>query len=479
MGAVLVLDGHGFDPAAAGRLLAGRAPGIPRLRQRLRPVPLGCGRPIWVHDPGFDARRHITHVTCPKPGDERALLHLAVEVVTRPLPPSAPPWAAVFVTGLAGDAVALILVVDHVLADGLGGLAILAGLLDDRDTAGGSPPAVPEPLSGSPDRSAPAVPELAAGTPDRSAPAVPGSAADAPDPPAPTIPELAADAFRARLRAVARLPGFLRDLRAAARAPGGLRPAPARGCSLLRPTGPERGVDVVRVDLAGLKAAAHRYGGTLNDAVLTAVTGALHTLLAARGESVEEISVAIPMTLRRAADIGHLGNEITPVTVRLPAAGDPGRRLRRISAVVGEEKSSLSHPSPIALLGPVFRLAARFGLHRRWMTRQRFMHTLVSNVPGPGRTMTLGGSAVRQVIPLPVSENGNMPVTFAVLSYAGTVVVSTIFDPATLPDAPVLTAALREELAALGEPRVGRPPSGPLEREATEVRSASARSGTR
>ncbi|GII05452.1 putative diacyglycerol O-acyltransferase [Planobispora takensis] len=466
MGAVLILDGHGFDPAAAERLLAVRALGIPRLRQRLRPVPPGCGRPIWIHDPGFDARRHVTHVTCPAPGDERALLGVAVEAVTRPLPPSGPLWSAVFVTGLAGDTVALILVVDHVLADGLGGLAILAGLLDDRDTAGGPPRAVPDPPSSAP---------------GRSPLAVPGSAADAPDPPAPTLPELAADAFRARLRAVARLPGFLRDLRAAARAPGGLRPAPAQGCSLLRPTGPERGVDVVRVELAGLKAAAHRYGGTLNDAVLTVVTGALHTLLSARGESVEEISVAIPMTLRRAADIGHLGNEITPVTVRLPAAGDPGRRLRRISAVVGEQKASLSHPSPIALLGPLFRLAARFGLHRRWMTRQRFMHTLVSNVPGPDRTMALGGSAVRQVIPLPVSENGNMPVTFAVLSYAGTVVISTVFDPATLPDAPVLAAALREELAALGEPRVvvARPSSGPLPREAAGVRSASARSGTR
>lgn len=45
VGAVLRLAGiPGGDPATLGRLVAERAAAIPRLRQRLVRVPLGCGR---------------------------------------------------------------------------------------------------------------------------------------------------------------------------------------------------------------------------------------------------------------------------------------------------------------------------------------------------------------------------------------------------------------------------------------------------
>jgi hypothetical protein len=57
--------------------------------------------------------------------------------MTGPLPPGQPLWSATLVTGLAGDACALIVVFHHVLADGMGGLAILASLVDGA----GSPPA--------------------------------------------------------------------------------------------------------------------------------------------------------------------------------------------------------------------------------------------------------------------------------------------------------------------------------------------------
>ncbi|WP_084965389.1 wax ester/triacylglycerol synthase domain-containing protein [Thermoactinospora rubra] len=408
MGAVLLLDGRGFDLEAAERLLAERAGRIPRLRQRLTPVPPGCGRPVWLDGPAFDGRRHVWHAICPAPGDERALLDLAAAIVTRPLPQDRPLWSAVFVTGLARGDVALVLVVDHVLTDGLGGLAVLAGLLDD-------------------------CPEAADVSPRRP----------------PTVGELVADAVRDRVRSLSRLPGWLRELRAALRSGEASRLAAARRCSLTRPTGARREVHLARVGLAELKGAAHRHGGTLNDAVLTVVTGALHRLLAARGESVEEFAVMMPVALRRATDTWHLGNKINPVLVTIPATGDCGLRLARTAAVVTRAKAAAARPSLIALFGPVFRWLARLGWHRFWMARQRFMHTLVTNVRGPEQVMALGGSAIREIVAMPVSENGNMPVTFAVLSYAGTVIISVIADPDALTDLPDLVALLREELSAL------------------------------
>ena len=123
--AILLLDaGASVDLAGVERLMAERVATVPRLRQRLLRVPPGCGRPVWVDDPGFDIRRHVRQVRCRSPGDEPALLDTAAALITERLPLSRPPWSAVFVTGLAGDAAALVIVVHHVLADGIGGLAM-------------------------------------------------------------------------------------------------------------------------------------------------------------------------------------------------------------------------------------------------------------------------------------------------------------------------------------------------------------------
>ena len=64
-------------------------------------------------------------------------------------------------------------------------------------------------------------------------------------------------------------------------------------------TGARRRFAVARVDLAALHAAGRRHGGTVNDALLTAVGGALHTLLDGRGEHVATFRVAVMVAGRR------------------------------------------------------------------------------------------------------------------------------------------------------------------------------------
>src|SRR5829696_8392770 len=81
LGAVLVLDGSSADLPECARVLRVRAAGVPRLRQRLVPLPPGRGRPIWLESPDFDAVAHVRHLTCPAPGDEESLLDVAASVV--------------------------------------------------------------------------------------------------------------------------------------------------------------------------------------------------------------------------------------------------------------------------------------------------------------------------------------------------------------------------------------------------------------
>jgi len=122
VGAVLALGtGPGFSVQDAQRLLGERVHAMPRLRQRLRRALPGCGRPFWADDPAFDLRHHVRQMPCPPPGDQRALLEVAAAVTGEPLPRSRPLWSATFVTGLADGGTGLVIVMNHVLADGSAG----------------------------------------------------------------------------------------------------------------------------------------------------------------------------------------------------------------------------------------------------------------------------------------------------------------------------------------------------------------------
>jgi len=418
IGAVLLLGpAPGFTAAEARRVLGERIPAVPRLRQRLYRAPPGCGRPYWADDPAFDINEHVRQVCCPPPGDERAVLDLAAAQLREPMPRSRPLWSATFVTGLADGGTGLLVIMDHVLADGVAGLAVL-GMLVDQVAETVQAPAGRFPV------------------------------------PAPRARELAADAWRGRLRPAERAgPGALsqahglRRIREGMAELGGARPPRRRpATSLNRPVGPRRRLDVVAVDLAAVRGLGHAHGGTVNDVMLAAVAGALRTLLAARGEQLDEVTITVPVAARRAATGGELGNQIGIMPVTVPATGDFGTRVTRTAAITRERKSRARGASA-ALFVPAFLLLARTGLLRWFASHQRVVQTFVTNLHGPESPLTFGGAVVRAIIPIP-STTGNVTVTFAAASYAGTLRITILSDPSRVPDAPALAAALRNELSA-------------------------------
>jgi WS/DGAT/MGAT family acyltransferase len=346
-------------------------------------------------------------VQCPAPGDEDALLSVAAETVVRRLPRDRPLWSATLVTGLVGGASAMIVVMHHVLADGIGGLAVLQHLVDG---------AAPTPASAT-------------------ATLRPGGR------------ELLIDAFRARLRALARLPSTARRLPTAAAelAPGGVVPAPR--CSLNQPIGPRRALGVARAQLSTVRAVAHAHNATVNDVVLAAVARALYTLLRRRGETVETLVVTVPVSARHTASATVLGNQVGVMPVPLPLVGDPLRRLEAIARITRDRKVAVPGSSA-ALLGPAFRLLARLGVLDWFITRQRLVNTFVTNVRGPDTRLSFLGAPVTDVIAVSLIS-GNVTIAFAVLSYAGVLDVTVVADPEHCPDLPVLLQALQHELDEL------------------------------
>jgi diacylglycerol O-acyltransferase len=404
--AILVLNTASLlDLPAARDAIGQRIRAVPRLRQRLIRTPFGAGRPIWVDDPGFDIRHHVSAVTCPTPGDEAALLAVAADTLTRKLPADRPLWSATLVTSLADGRTALIVMLHHVVADGIGGLAVLARLVDGAPTA-----------------------------PDR---------IDFPRP-SPGHGALYVDAYRTRLRAFAHLPTGIRHLRSAivGLAAGGTA-APPRS-SLNQHTGPRRSLTVARADLASVQRAATAHGATVNDVVLTAVSGALHAVLRHRGENVDRLVVSVPTSARREATTGHLGNQVGVMAVPVTAVANSHERLAAIARTTRDRKSAAPSAST-QLLGPVFRALAWLGVFGWFVDRQRLVTTMVTNLHGPGLRLSFLAVPIIDVIPVsPIT--GNLTVAFAVLSYAGTLVITVIADPQHCPDLPILVAQLQNEL---------------------------------
>ena len=419
IGAVLIVD-HGADAdfATVTSVLASRLPRVRRLRQRLIRTPTGCGRPVWVDDPGFDLGRHLSQTVLPlasapdvdpdRASDEQ-VLEIAATMVCTPLDRQQPLWAARWVTGLAREHAALILVMHHALTDGVGGLAVLAALGDDG----------------------------------------PDIAADSFPLPPPRTRSLFAAAWRDRAVALSQVPGRLRSGRDGLRELGlrTRRPTLVARTSLNRPTGPRRRLTTVQVPLVPLLDDAHRRGCRLNDLVLTAVAGAMAEVLRRRGERPAELVVSVPISARRTATADHLGNQTGVVPLVIPTLSDPDARLERISAESNARRGA-SRGNSAGPLGLVFRALGALGLFQVFIDHQRLVHTFVTNVHGPEAPVHFAGHRISRVIPAAVTP-GNVGVCFDILSYAGGLVVTVVADPVLLPEQDQFTSLLVKEFADL------------------------------
>ncbi|ANS28236.1 hypothetical protein R1CP_17750 [Rhodococcus opacus] len=410
VGAILFVAGEGdVDAATVEATFTRRLTSIRRLQQRLATPRWGPGRPYWVDDSDVDVRAHVSRVRCPSPGDRDAALAIAVDAVTRPLPRSRPLWRAVVVTGLIDDHTGLVLVLHHVVADGIGGLAVLARLVDGADATG------PAADNENPPSAAPPRGRFVDGVCER------------------------CRTLRRVQRRIARIRGGWAEL---GRGRGGWAPR----CSLNAATGPRRRVVTVDVGLDGVRAAGRRSGATVNDVLLVAVTGALAGLLRERMEFPQELVVSVPVSARSSATSGHLGNQVGVMPVRVPLVGSFQDRLTTVSGVTRVQKMRTRGTSS-ALIGPLFRILAALRLFRWFVDRQRLVNSFLTNLPGPAGQVVIAGAPITGITPITVTA-GNVGVAFAALSYAGTLTVTIIVDPDVVPEVRELAAALHEQFRA-------------------------------
>jgi diacylglycerol O-acyltransferase len=419
---------------------------VPRYRQRLAFVPFGQGRPVWVDDPHFNAAYHVRHTALPKPGSEGQLKRMTGRVFSQALDRSRPLWELWLVEGLSGDRFALLSKTHHALVDGISGVDIMTVLFDTSPDP--MPVALPEhdwvprPLPSSAQLLADALLERA------------------------TVPQEVVRGIRATLRGPRVVAERLAEALVAvgALAWTGLQPAPASIFNL--PIGPHRRFTWVRGNLDDFKAVKNALGGTVNDAVLTVVAGALGRYMRLHGEITDgvELRAMVPVSVRADIERGALGNRVAAMWAELPVGiTDPVERLRSVSAAMEEVKRSgqvvgaqvltrLSGFAPTTIISQAARLQAR----------QRMFNLVVTNVPGPQIPLYLLGRELEVIFPMvPLAKNTALGI--AIMSYNGQLNFGLTADYDALADAQTLADELRssvDELLAAATGAPSRPRDG-------------------
>ena len=223
-----------------------------------------------------------------------------------------------------------------------------------------------------------------------------------------------------------RRPIFRRELGTRLRADGERRSAtsigPASETPINGPIGPHRRFDWFRTPIADIKQMRKSLGGSLNDIVLTAVTGAFRRFFLQRGIALDDLDfrVMTPVSVRSESEQGQLGNRVSAWFVPLPLAeSDPRKQLREIVRTTAELKESRQAiGADVLMQAAEWTPSTLLSLAGRNLTRMSPFNTVVTNVPGPQQPMYLLGSRLVDLYPhVPLVDHLGLGI--ALMSYDG------------------------------------------------------------
>jgi diacylglycerol O-acyltransferase len=407
-----------------------------RFRQHVIAPRLPIGGYRWQDDTGFDLNQHVHLITLPPPGDQATLQAVVSELMSTPLDLSKPLWE-IHLVERYGDGCALIARLHHCIADGIALVRVLLSLTDpDPDAPWPAPP--------------------------------PGDETRRDDHPLDALFRPARSTLRTTARVTEALlqesqdvlddPSHLLDL-----ARLGASGVTALGRLVLRWPDPKtifkgelgvpkRAAWSTPLPLAEVKNVGRAVGGTVNDVLLTAVSGALRRYLQGRGEEVDGVDVraVVPVNLRPPEENITLGNKFGLVFLSLPVGiGDPIDRLFELKRRMDALKDT-----PEALVA--------FGiLNAIGMSPSRIQDVVVNifgtkgtavmtNVPGPRQTIYLAGAPLETIM-FWVPQSGHLGIGVSILSYDGKVWLGVATDQGLVPDPETIIDEFQAEFQQLRE----------------------------
>ena len=397
---------------------------IDRFRQRVVQSRLPLAKARWQEDEHFALSAHLRRLALPHPADQGTLQEVVSELMSTPLDYTKPLWQFHYVENY-GTGCAIIGRIHHCIADGLALMRVLFALVDERPDADGGPVASP---AGGPPRVA--TPVGAAGTGGN------------------WVPDGGLDAV-------------LSPARILAMASKGASAAGELGKLLTLSADPQtvfkgklgavkRAVWSDAIPLADVKACSKSMGATINDLLLSAVTGALRRYMLDRGGVADGLTIraVVPVNLRPPGEAIELGNQFGLVFLSLPV-GTAGE-VERLRALKQEMDRIKGSPQAIVAFGVLNALgmasaeieSVGVGIFARKAT------AVMTNVPGPQKQLYLAGQPIKEIM-FWVPQSGRLGLGVSIFSYAGRVRLGIAVDAGLVPNPGMIITHFHEELADL------------------------------
>jgi len=410
-----------------------KLPLIPRYRQRVVFPPFDLGLPSWEFDRKFDIRNHVRKITL-KHGTEQELKTLAAKIVSARLDRQRPLWDFTLAR-LKGGRTGMVTRIHHCLADGIAGVGVMNVIMDTTPT--------PPPVA----RKQEIEPQV-----------------QHKDPTAVLLDGLAKSYLSLITGALTLQSGLLNVAQEVVTNPTGPPAEMVRLMSELAAPAEQLPFNMVcrgpqkfawtEVPLADIKAVKNKWGGTVNDVILTTVTLAFARYAKQRGVDLKgrSLRIVIPVNVRGNGSATELGNKLSFVPVPVPLdIRDPQKLL----AVVRERVEFLKRARAaefVGLFGGLLSsLPSAFWANVGPVVSQlplSLCNIICTNVPGPQVPLYLMGHKMLSWYPW-VPIGGLMGINCAILTYNGTAYFGFTGDVHAAPDLERLEKFVDQSFAEL------------------------------
>ena len=402
-------------------------------RRVVKPIS-GVGIPSWEDDPTFDIRSHLHRIALPAPGDKIALQEMISDLTAIPMDRSKPLWQMYLIENYF-DGCVLFTKIHHSIADGIALIHVLLSLTDTH-------------------------PDLSKTT------NLPVQSKTEPPPKDSPMKKNLRDAIRItkqcgnilKKQCVESIsnPFHLVDL---ARVGTGYAFDFASVLTrlMIMPPDPKtafKGKLGIRkhvawsdpLDLDDVKLVGRSVQATVNDVLISTVSGAIRRYLQLQNDKVNELElrVAIPVNIRRRGRERELGNKFSLIFLALPIhVEDPVIRVREVKRRMDNIKSS-----PDAIIG--FQTLNALGVSPANLAK-RAAHFLankstavLTNVPGPKTQLYLAGKKIKNMM-FWVPRIGQVGHGISIISYNNTVTIGVATDAGLVPEPEQVLQAFHDE----------------------------------
>lgn len=407
---------------------------IPRFRSRV--VIPRRGKPYWEPDPDFHIANHVGHLALPDPGGDAELREVIERLISEPFDPAHPMWRFEVIDNFRGGTVVMAKL-HHCMGDGVALMLVLLSMTDrtPRIESGARNPFLSLYTRQEKERQGEAHLELD------------------------DIRRLAEEIMPEGMKLMLHPAEAFRKVKGWVKGPvatGNLgrlvfrRPDPRT--KFKGALGVPKSVAWSQaLSLDEVKAVSKALGGTINDVLLSAMTGGLRRYLRQCGsEPPDDLNfrAAMPVNLRTMDRMNELGNQFGLIFLSLPVGiADPAKRLAELKRRATSLKRSLE---PVV----VFRILDALGIVPRkvqdlvvsiFATKAT---AVMTNVPGPKDVLYLAGKPIRDLF-FWVPQAGRVGIGISICSYAGRVRLGVGTDSGLVPDPEKIVDGFQEELDAM------------------------------